>query len=270
MNSVKNNYDVPFIIQFKTEILQKLKKKNPNISESKISNLIDEELRDGLFISRNTDVIVHNLNNILKRNIPITDISLCHESIDQNKVNQEYKNMIQTLKDKNPNFEPKDIARYFYEKNSDFINNYEDLSCLEKEIYDTKIKPLIESHLTENVVDWKSFTYDNPKNSLDKKFTKITEAEFELREKQNPLDQLNIQSLNLSGNTNVNYINTHKDSYCYRDKSCWTGEKSNNEQTIEEFTNPKKNKNKEKINLLEKLINYHEELVEHLQNLVQN
>lgn len=267
---MNNNYDSPFIIQFKNKILQQLKEKNKNVSESKIIDLIDDELRDGLFISQNTDVIVHNLNNILKRNIPLSDSSLCLGSINQDKINQEYKNMIETIKNQNPEFKDEDIAHYFFEKNSDFINNYEDLSCLEKEIYDTRIKPLIHSHLNENVADWKAFTYDNPKNSLDKKFTKLTKTEFMLREKQNPLDQLNSESLNLSSDTNVNYINIHKDSYCYKDNSCWAGEKSNNEQTIEEFTNPKKNENKEKINLLEKLINYHEQLLQHLQNIVQN
>ena len=171
MSNVNNNDDPPFIISFKTEVLKKLKQKNPNVSESKISDLIDDELRDGLFLSQNTDVVVHNLDNILKRNISLKDITLCHESIKEDEVNQGYRDMIQTIKDKNPDFEPKDIAHYFFEKNSDFIQRYEDLSCLEKEIYDTRIKPLIESHLTENVIDWKDFSFDNPKNNLDEKFS---------------------------------------------------------------------------------------------------
>jgi hypothetical protein len=201
----------------KQRIKDKLKKNNLKVSNKEINSLIDENLKSSNFINNNDDTIIQIINVLVKRNQPQNGSS-CNIHFSTDQINQEYNKMIDDIKKSNINntLSEKEIVKKIYKN-----KNNPTLNCIEQEIINHKIIPLIDKYNREDVVNWKNYTYNNPQNSLDTQFNNLQVINWNKHEEEHSLSSLNNNMVRLSDNKHVNYYDEIKNDNCKRNKACW-------------------------------------------------
>lgn len=187
------------------------------VTNKEISAMIDEQLVSSNFNTTSDDTIIEIVKFLIKKKQPSVNSS-CNMNINIDIIDKNYKEVINHYQKQNPQLKSKEIVKKIYDKGKNIIDT---LDCLSQSVFYVKIIPLMDKYNREDIVNWKSYTYNNPQKDLDSHFETVEQKNWDEDEKDHPLDSLNSPMIKLSNLSNINYYDEIENDNCKRSGKCW-------------------------------------------------
>ena len=214
---------IPYYLLVKERIYNKIlkyisdNKLTDVITNKEVSSIIDENLVSANFNTTSDDTIIEIVKFLIKKKQPQQENN-CNMNINIDVVNQKYKEIIDHYKKQYTNMKETEIIKTLYDKKKNELNT---LDCISQAVFNVIIIPLIDKYSREDVINWKSYTYNNPKEKLDSQFITLEKQDMKQDEIDHPLDSLNSNMIKLTKSENVNYYDESKNDNCKRNEACW-------------------------------------------------